>query len=332
MALALTKLLYEAVTGAKTDRTRIEFIPGSDVDIVVHNSDGCCDIGVTKKAYLAIFKEGHSFFVEGYPKNAKCLTDKAEIELWETYYATIALLCTTNEHMTALRVHEDIVWTLVRRGLLQLKEETALVMALVTSKFDRINKSLALWHWVRTLYCAGAFEPSNGLSILRLMEQVLKSMEIHFCNYAAGFTAAWLVQVAQLKENEKLELVNMIKCGCTKNVTDVSLWTLMGTVLLGAEDQRVASDYRRIESKLAAQGIEIPARHTTSLQNSNSLRAITEGLLQWLLAIEAPYKTPYEQILRNPVGIDVKLILRENCTTKNSDFSEVMSYLLKRYT
>lgn len=332
MSFALTKTLYEAIIGVKTHCIRIQFIPGSDLNIAVHTSDGICDIGITKKTYLAIFTEGHSFFNEKYPIDTKLLIKEAENELWEFYYATIALLSTTNEHMTAWRVHEDIVWTLVHKGLLSLEEEAAFIMALATSKFDRINKSLVLWYWVRTLYCAGSFEPSNGSSFRQLMEQVLRSMEAHFCNYAAGFTAAWLMQVARLDGKNRLDIIELIRCVCKKNVTDVSLWTLMGSVLLNEINHRIVSDCLRIQKKLADRGIDVFIRQECAPSVFVIPKTITDELLQWLLAVEAPYRTPYEQLLRNPVGIDLKSVLKEKETTRNLPMADVVSFLLKNYT
>lgn len=332
MTFALTRRFYKAITGAKANRTRLQFIPGSEIDIVVHASNDCCDIGITKATYLAIFTEGHSSFVKGYPNNKICCADKSENELWDNYFATIALLCTTNEHMTAWRVHEETVWALTSRGLLDLEVEAKYVMGLATSKFDRINKSLMIWYWIRTLYCAGAFEPSKGSSFKQLMEQVLQSMEAHFCNYAAGFTAAWLMQVARPEEKDKFDIIDMIKVACKENVTDVSLWTLMGTVLLSETNQRIVSDYQKLQKKLAAQGIGSPLSPSYVPNGSASLKSIRDGLLQWLLAIEAPYRTPYEQLLRDSNSIELKPILVGKLCTKNQAMAEVISYLLQRYT
>lgn len=253
------------------------------------------------------------------------------MSLWTTYYASLAVLTTTNEHMTAWRVHEDLVWALFRsEGRLFLDSEARYMMALGTSNLARVNKSLVLWCWIRKLFVAGAFNGGESAKhIDKLMEQVLQAMQAHFQNYAAGFTAAWILQVS----GSSSAVLNMIRARCMENITDVSLWTLLGTLLVGKESEEVAQDYSRVLSELKIRGLgsfqEAAAGNSVSLVDRCS---IANDLLKWLLAVEAPHENPYNQLLRHrqPPSFQCECIQKIKSDV-NEGFKKTLIKLIERW-
>lgn len=333
MKLALTRKLYSVITSTTLPSARLQFVPGNDVDILCHEED-CCDVGLSKKTYLAVFKEGHDH-IEDLVQNYSqlCTTD----ELWNAYYVTIALLTTTNEHMMAWQIHREVVWALYRsEGPSFLHNEATYFMALATSRFQRINKSLVLFLWLRKLLVLGAFGEVNERTLNRVMEQVLRSMEAHFCNYAAGFMGVWLIEVARENSISLGAMLNMIKDCCMRNVADISLWTLMGTVLLGKTNVYMKRDWDRIISELSESDSidQIPSVVASCGGDfkSSQLSDIANELLTWLLTIESPHKTPYLQLLRNgvpdsfPAQVQMKL-----SSSVSEPFKRTLATLQKTY-
>lgn len=319
MPFHLINRVYESITFSEASRKRIQFVHGDKDEILVHESDGCCDIGLSKRLYLALFKEGHDHFAEGYPSTNEKSESTDYDTVWSTYLASLALLTTTNEHMTVWRVHESTVWMLYSKyGLLFLNKEATYAMTLATSSFARINKSLMLWCWIRTLVIAGAFGGTEEWPLL--MEQVLQSMEVHFGNYAAGFTAAWLVRVVGDADMKILELV---KCRCKANVADVSLWTLIGTILLGEQNKWVYAEHERISSKIKKAGFTpVELKKVISPVKLEFERA---ELIRWLLAVEASYENPYKQLLRSGVDAETQALFGEKIrNTKNLLFKAAL--------
>ena len=61
-------------------------------------------IGFSKRRYLELFTEGHHFLEErNWSADVALMGD---VELWRFFLATAALLATTNDHLTAWRLHE----------------------------------------------------------------------------------------------------------------------------------------------------------------------------------------------------------------------------------
>lgn len=334
MSLPFTRNLIEALTTTQCGQTRVQFVPGTDLGVLIHDSDGFCDVGVTKKTYLAIFSEGHSYFSKGYSIEPENLD---ESQLWDAYYASSALLITTNEHMTAWRVHEDIVWALKARTEHQfVRKEMSFITALATSRFERINKSLALWRWFRTLVVASS--PISPAYFFNLLEKVLQSMEVHYCNYAAGFTAVWLIQNFS-NQDTCTKTLDLIKNRCMKNVSDVSMWTLMGTVLLEQTNISIHRDYNYIQEHVNnRQGFQfignpsfVPSRFVPSGADQTLANQTLAELLEWLLAIESPVLNAYLQLLRDKQNLQFRDLLKMKLLeTKNPLFRETLLTLADR--
>ncbi|EEQ38825.1 hypothetical protein FOB63_004884 [Clavispora lusitaniae] len=86
------------------------------VDGVVFASDPQSDtlqIGFSKRKYLELFTEGHHF-LEGRNWSAD-VASMGDVELWQFFLATAALLATTNDHSTAWRLHERVVGEMALR-------------------------------------------------------------------------------------------------------------------------------------------------------------------------------------------------------------------------
>lgn len=70
-------------------------------------------IGFSKRKYLELFTEGHHF-LEGRNWSADVAL-MGDVELWRFFLATAALLATTNDHLTAWRLHERVVGEMALR-------------------------------------------------------------------------------------------------------------------------------------------------------------------------------------------------------------------------
>lgn len=341
MSFALTKSFYEAATSTTAARTRIQFIPGDEVGVVCHDCAEACDLGLSKKTYLAIFREGHMYFERGMAANA-C---QSRLDtLWDRYFASVAVLTTTNEHMSAWHVHEDTVWALYAElGLLFLVQESAFTMALATSKLARINKSSVLWCWIRKLFVAGAFVRPLSWTTPQFIEHILQALEVHFQNYAAGFTAAWIVQchfvcetVANGAAGEFLYVLEMVRRRCMERVTDVSLWTLLGTLLLGKVDSNVLEDYLHIRAGLERRGL-VPLPPCVSVpqvspEQRNTATRVASELLRWLVACESAYESPYNQLLRaSTIPESESLLQQAMVQTRNKTFQETLQRVHARW-
>lgn len=70
-------------------------------------------IGFSKRRYLELFTEGHHFLEErNWSADVALMGD---VELWRFFLATAALLATTNDHLTAWRLHERVVGEMALR-------------------------------------------------------------------------------------------------------------------------------------------------------------------------------------------------------------------------
>lgn len=78
-------------------------------------------IGFSKRKYLELFTEGHHF-LEGRNWSADVAL-MGDVELWRFFLATAALLATTNDHLTAWRLHERVVGEMALRECREKENE-----------------------------------------------------------------------------------------------------------------------------------------------------------------------------------------------------------------
>ncbi|OBA20742.1 hypothetical protein METBIDRAFT_21022, partial [Metschnikowia bicuspidata var. bicuspidata NRRL YB-4993] len=223
----LTRSLYKALTGTSCFYTTVQLLPlGSAVQAVEDRENNTLEIGVPKRVYLQIFAEGHAYFQGSYPR-APDTRRMPRGRLENTYFACLALLATTNDHSTVWRVHELVLAELCRLhhgswGAADFRFCTALA----TSRLDRINKSSLLWHWLRknaVLHVLAARGPAPLYAFIR---QILRAMDAHLANCAAGFSLVWLVLVARASGPAFCEehVALLLRDKCRRTLGDVLLW------------------------------------------------------------------------------------------------------------
>lgn len=308
----LTKNIYHAVVNSPCFYTRIQILPGSSpIAIIEDPESNTLEIGIPKKTYLKLFTEGHTYFQGIYPspENINKLTPR---ELENAYFATVALIFTTNDHSTVWRVHEQVMWA-ISRGVnhhLWASRDLKLCTSLATSRLDKINKSSLLWHWLRKLSVFFFFHNFDNLHFIAFLKQILRSMEAHFANHAAAFSLVWLVQIARIleKEFDEISVIHLLRIQCRQKLGDISLWACFGQILSGKNSPYAEKMYEKLVHLLNDYGIllyngEILKDHQNKTSVSKSMADVLQheaGVeLQWLLDIKCGVLLPYKHILRS---------------------------------
>ncbi|KAM9893110.1 hypothetical protein OXX79_009562 [Metschnikowia pulcherrima] len=326
----LTQEIYGKIVSTTCQYTSIQFLPtATAIEAVTDSENDTLEIGFSKKTYLKIFTEGHSYFQGKYPSVKKiknCSQDKLE----HVYFACLALLLTTNEFTTIWRVHEYVVWELSRKaGMVWAKNDLAFCMALATSRLDKINKSPLLWHWIRKLSIIFVFNEFEEPIFLHFINQIFRSMDAHYANYAAGFTLAWSVNVARALELEFDEnaVISLIRQKCRQKLGDVSLWTTFGTILSAKKCEFSETLYRHMAKSLEEMGVvsrdhsnHVPTYGSSLHESGDSIEgqiqaSVTEPVvfrdlsallekeacceIKWLLDVQCSIATPYKHMLQS---------------------------------
>lgn len=234
MSFPLTQSVFSTVVSTKCLLSTLQFMPEGDV--IVSGEDGdTCEVGFSKKTYLAMFLEGHRYYEQN-SYRLEPLTTFLDVQLDEMYMATISILTTTNEHSTVWTLHEEIVGELYsRRGRDPVIDDFKFFSALATSRLPRINKSSSLWLWIRKLTVLVIFN-WNMMAPIQLIRQILRSMELHLANYCASYTLAWLVDVASARSVDLQDIVQLVRQQCRRNLGDISLWTALRRLLEGKHE------------------------------------------------------------------------------------------------
>ncbi|KAM9932185.1 hypothetical protein OXX80_008177 [Metschnikowia pulcherrima] len=327
----LTQEIYGEIVSTTCQYTSIQCLPAATaIEAVTDSENDTLEIGFSKKTYLYIFTEGHSYFQGKYP-TVKKIKNCSQDELEHVYFASLPLLLTTNEFTTIWRVHESVVWELSRKaGMVWAKNDLAFCMALATSRLDKINKSPLLWHWLRKLSIIYVFNEFEEPIYLHFINQILRSMDAHYANYAAGFTLGWLVNVAralELKFDENA-VISLIRHKCRQKLGDVSLWTTFGTVLSAKKCEFSETLYRHMAKSLEEIGAvsrdhsnHVPTYGLSSHESgdlienqikkspntepvvSRDLSALLEKEacceIKWLLDVQCSIATPYKHMLQS---------------------------------
>lgn len=90
----------------------IQIIPSSGNNQIVIFDDepnNTLDIGITKQAYLSMFKQCHDYWYSYIDDEASSLAELNVAQLEELYLATLGYLVTANDHHSIMNLHEDIV-------------------------------------------------------------------------------------------------------------------------------------------------------------------------------------------------------------------------------
>lgn len=249
-----------------------------------------CDIGMTKQMYLQMFMEAHRFFEAGFPETST-IRAMTERELRELYFATIAILTTSNDYHTVWRVHEVVVFELHKRiGLEILTDDFTFCSALATSRMKRVNKSSTLFLWLRKL---SVVLRDHGDLLHTMVLRLLKLMQMHFANYCAGFTLQWLAQTAVLHDEEWYSsVVDNLRHQCRKELKDVTAWKALASLLRRRLDSYSAAHYN-VLADWVSQALGSKVCHLTAYAYTDETESAYEDL-DWLLSVECSVYTPYE--------------------------------------
>ena len=255
----------------------IEFAPGEQ--LVWHTDGAVTAIGIPKSVYLRVFKAAHTQWhadAAGPPQ--------------EVYRLTLAYLLTTHENHTMMRLHRDAVLHLAATNPSVLHDEFKFVVALVTSRLRKLNKSPMLWHWLRQLSVAiGVFEP--GLPHLaRLLEAVLALCEVHFANYYAADFGRWCVRVLRATNAPLQQFTDNLVAQCRRHLTDVSVWSLLQVVVNPGPHELAATAWA-VASYNSLGGAIAPPAHIALQPDLARLQ------MHWLIKVKCVVATPYRCML-----------------------------------
>lgn len=208
----LSRLLYRHIVGS--DNVTLQVVSGTEIQAVKEGNH--CDIGIGKQAFLALFNEGHSYFNQGFPTTRQIQQMDTE-EQEQVYFASLSLLVTTNDHNSAWRCHKAVFFELKDMATFG-ENEPKVACALATSRFERVNKSPALFAYIRQLPIA---DP------LWLLGQMVRSLHAHKANYPAGYTIQWLINKLQQQntfEKWRDGFADKLRAECHQCLTDATAW------------------------------------------------------------------------------------------------------------
>lgn len=324
MSLLPTETIFTTVTSTKCLYSSLQFMAEGE-GIVASEEIDTCEVGFTKKTYLAIFLEGHSYFGH-HPFHLQQLSDLSNRQLDTIYMATISILTTTNEYNTVWRLHEEVVTEMYcRNGQNVVVNDLKYCLALATSRLARVNKSSSLWLWLRKLAIMVVFH-WKSMTPMQLIRHILRSMELHLANYCASFTLMWLVDVASALGVDVLGTAGLLRRSCRGNLGDVSLWKTLHHILQGKNNRYSLVHYSQLCYHLqTVMRWGVPSEFNFSPKESVASQGIisqTEFLdvgiepsdlsdLQWLLAVECTVHTPYFCVVTEENKVSAQQLIRK---------------------
>lgn len=295
-AFKLLRGLYSQVVTTKCTISSLQIIHDApDGEILFHESaeTDTLDIAMSKKTYLMIFAEAHAVFEKlGYKFDLQLLTGT---ELWALYYATTSIMLTTNEHSTIWRLHREVVFELHGRGEEIIKNDFDYVTFLATSKLKRVNKSSMLFHWIRFLMVP-LFE---DLEVIKtLIHRLLRSIEVHFANYCAGYTFQWLVRLLHASQKQELfEYAGLqIRQICRSHLSDITIWETYSVWLTADSDPFAVDLFNRDVLQWNKHSVFV-----TEMQYGPQMSGTDDVVLEdleWLVKVKCAYISPYESLYK----------------------------------
>lgn len=295
-AFKLMRGLHSQVVSTKCTISSLQIIHDApDGEILFHESTetDTLDIAMSKKTYLMIFAEAHAVYEKsGYKFELQLLPGT---ELWALYYATTSIMLTTNEHSTIWRLHREVIFELHERGEEILKKDFDYVTFLATSKLKRVNKSSTLFHWIRFLMVP-LFEDLEVIKIL--IQRLLRSLEVHFANYCAGYTFQWLIRL--LHASQKRELFEyaglQIREICRSHLSDITIWETYSVWLTADSDTFTVDLFNR-----DALHWNKHSKSVKELQCGPQVSRADDVVLEdldWLVKVQCAYMSPYESLYK----------------------------------
>lgn len=355
--LPLCHQLYKTIVETPYVKLKIvQLIPPtediSDLFSTFQTDNDTIDIGLTKKTYLSIFKETHTFWhsnlVPFAPDFEEYWLDDDE-KLKNAYYMTIGYLITTNENHTIIRLHELLWWQIWKKSSDRkqlLVSQFEILTVFISSRLKRINKSSSLWLMVKKIAIAlilndmVSSKEKCPVEMYRLLiHRVIMSCKVHFANYYASNFLKWCIRfnsiVSKIHEDSEVRsamasmncfiLENLVAI-CRENLSDVSLWTTLEVYLRECNKHPDVSEYTIgeynaiIDQLSTLSGVEfhkitvMTIKTTPEFDSENFLL----NQITWLLKANCTVLTPYIAIL-NPSSLSSgKIPLELHNVVKNA--------------
>ncbi|ODV81490.1 uncharacterized protein CANTADRAFT_110209 [Suhomyces tanzawaensis NRRL Y-17324] len=276
--------LHSHITSSTSDHKTIQLIPGDQVEIVAAHDNGNLEIGLTKKTYLALFKQCHLYW---HSKDSRSPT-------LDTYLMTLGYMVTTNENTTIIALHDTVTAQLYQEhGEEFLLREIDIISTYLSSRLKKINKSSSLWSLMKryTVLIAEKYPDVLKTVVLRAWQ----SCQVHFANYYAANYLKWCFQVGIL-HREALETLQQL---CHKNLRDVSLWNLQYEALLsvgGLRSQYSINEHNRLAKDSKYWSVQ-PRTPILAIDDPEWVRSEIIRQFEWLLQIECSIRTPYVTLI-----------------------------------
>lgn len=287
---------------------------------IVHTSSlDTLDIGMTKKTYLQIFIEAHTYWHHLIlPKKLHSegkLKDLLTSELYDIYFSTLGYLVTTNENHTIVRLHELCLLELEeKRDVSILELELKFLTCLVNSKLKRINKSSSIWFLIKKIALRLIFSDltNTQTQYKMLVDRTFKSIELHFANYYASSFLKWLIrynyqlsgQVHILQDIQNRILGLLIEEAHSK-LSDFSLWSSFETYLRvhgGVEDDNAYTYLQEEVSFITQRDLRWEPRQPDDI---HLLLVLIDEQISWLIRIECAVVTPFKSLMNPLVNMSI---------------------------
>lgn len=331
----------------------IQLIPETGGDPIFSSvENGVTEIGISKKSYLAMFKQSHTYWHQR-PESVSDL---------ELYYFTFGYLLTTNENHTIIKLHQELFHRLLASGDISLQDEFRLIISLLTSRLKRINKSSSLWLWMKKLSIMHVFNGGGHdiqASFTQLIDCITKAQELHFANYYASNYLRWCIRLLRATNpnrtapDTKLEYIKRkLVSLCHKDLVDVSVWSTL-EVLINQDPKVeiepelfVIQEFNRL--CLGLNTDPISRVHQASTPSFTYTDDYSVHELHWLIGVKCKVVTPYitmflerghllvsktlQQIIQELNDLQLKSIDKESLIFQNTiSFKVTLEKVMEKY-
>lgn len=285
----------------------IQIISSSKNDPIVifdDESNNTLDIGITKEAYLTMFKQCHDYWYSYMNNEISSWDQLSATELDDLYLATLGYLVTANDHHSIMNLHENLVIYLDNYDT-----DMEIVSCFLTSHLKRINKSSLLWNWMKHLSVINIYKPLiNGEQCKTLglcefynivISRTFRSCQNHYMNYYANNFIHWvmLMNSNMLGLDDEEILFTELHTQCHGNLLDSSLWINFKNYINCQQDlvdmEFVTDEWQRICNKYNISVNKI-VRPQVSKINTEEL-IISE--FKWLIKVDCKYNSPFQALV-----------------------------------
>ncbi|KAI5959513.1 uncharacterized protein KGF55_005341 [Candida pseudojiufengensis] len=300
--MQLIQNLYNVLTQSNKLYKVIQIIPNDDTNqLILHEEEDVLDIGMSKKTYLAIFKESHTYFHNSYDKS----TSNSHDDLQSLYLMTLGFLITTNEHSTIIKLHEKVV-----NKLNNQEQDLEIISSFLTCKSKRINKSSSLWYYLKKLTISQVYVKKDYKLLNKLVLRALKSCKTHFANYYANNYLRWIIMVNQIMGMSNEFLIQELRRVCHANLSDSSLW---GTFCILMKSHNENGIELIVEEYNMMTGISL----VTEPSSQSIYQCMIPNEFKWLINVQCKYLTPYRLLIQSCESNDILISLRSKIQDSN---------------